>query len=834
MTKAAVSPIALLRDIYEAPDGIVGRRAWAGLYLLAQIFLENEGISEQLSKVIGPTDIAREMLSAEDAEVCRLMAHDGSLATRELVVTFLLFTKVTCWTAAMEDLCDEGARRLSQTLPAEGIKSYRAAIDELALEVWRDRISDIRQASTRSTSWREGFYDAIACLFIAAEPGPGTDPEEWRQRAHNVAPNLSASGWRYCEEAVRESQTNSNTREAVLSIMLYIGRTVCSDDPTATYEQCAEIAEGLDGSTVARCGKRAEAWCLSEDRVSRSSDNGDRTEDGYQEDEELRLRSVNLIDPTDEYDWEVLFLLSLIYPEFAVHDGRSVLAEEPCEPVEFCHVHALAISHHMVVGESGGWSPEVIRSTWILVRDRSETTTEALAAFLLFRAQECRNDAQFDNWGSWMWRVELVAGVSGLDAAGIERARVQAERLYPAAHAVGLDRLGSSDVILGPWRLDYLSEPFDVEQALGFDLLMPRSQQEYEFSVFVAIAYMMTTVGCTGVVWFEEHAIPAGFPAIQAIAQEWNQVLSDDELQAVERLITERAPETTLTMLSIGLHMANLDESGVFRSYADRLSDHECISANQLEACEAAAVNFSHNAQQVSHGHATDSVLSGMDYTTEDLSTEETAIFANSAYSNPYWTDSIENEDAEVIRNEMNRRLSQSSVEQLWHSVSQVRLSRLYFGSDYPCHELSVRSFARFNTWLQGISSSDPRLHTEIKGWLHQEELNKEAQAEKKRRRKETMKRAGSAWMAGVRSWDAGLQKQNDQRIREREEADRRVADANFSYQQEQTRQEASHASQDSGHSGPTTCLWSGCNLPGITHTPSGWLCGLHTHHFFL
>ena len=211
----------------------------------------------------------------------------------------------------------------------------------------------------------------------------------------------------------------------------------------------------------------------------------------------------------------------------------------------------------------------------------------------------------------------------------------------------------------------------------------------------------------------------------------------------------------------------------------------------------------------------------------EPLSDDEKALFSNSAYSNPYWSDSVDDEDHELIRGEITRR----QQELPWRSGRLKRIIRE--GAVYPCEELNARSVARFQLWLAELRSEDPKQHALIVKWLRADELKAErARVQKARTRalwKERWKGA-RAILEEARQlnveWYAN--RPDDQRIRELGDPDRRRAEANDQYGQEQAHQAAHQASDNARRSEPT-CVF--CNRPGMHQTASGWMCGIHLHH---
>ena len=216
----------------------------------------------------------------------------------------------------------------------------------------------------------------------------------------------------------------------------------------------------------------------------------------------------------------------------------------------------------------------------------------------------------------------------------------------------------------------------------------------------------------------------------------------------------------------------------------------------------------------------------------EPLSDDEKALFSNSAYSNPYWSDSVDAEDQELIRGEITRR----QQELPWRSGRLKRIIRE--GAVYPCEELNARSFARFQLWLAELRSEDPKQHALIVKWFREDELK----AERERHRQKAIRKleAERARVRAIAEMIAGQTAAteeneaaqraawNEQRIRDHDGADRRRAEANYQHEQEQARQAAYQASENARRSEPT-CVF--CDRPGMHHTASGWMCGIHLHH---
>ena len=312
-------------------------------------------------------------------------------------------------------------------------------------------------------------------------------------------------------------------------------------------------------------------------------------------------------------------------------------------------------------------------------------------------------------------------------------------------------------------------------------------------------------------------------------------------------------------------------------------------------------------------------------------------MFANSAVSNPFWSDTIDNENLKDLRHEIQRRwqvqghaLDRRRVMNVMSGLSALACVSVFFvgfslrgddtgremdvdtffivmgaglvallffcgfiikgdsyrsivnaGVTYRWPWIYKRSVARFEQWLGSMGSTDPHLYAEVVNWLQRERQHAEemarlaaiqraqeaAEAEQRyqeqRYQEQERKAASAAWTAQHHAaW-------NEQRIREHDERDRRRTGANYQYEQEQARQAAFYesdrlraeqaqryeneqsrqaayqasqdarrsdqdrqaayqASQDARRSEPT-CVF--CDRPGMHHTASGWMCGIHLHH---
>jgi DnaJ-domain-containing protein 1 len=601
-------PVSTLRRIHEAPEGTPegteANRTWAALKLLSQVFLEGQGVGPEIVEMLAPSKSQQLLLTSEDIAICRAYAQSGSSGARGLTLALLLYFKETTWVTGrfstlleeggIVNLLEEGELVETQDLTSEQLGSIRRSMEELSRDIWLDRIGDLRQVTVGSQPWNQGFLLAVTCHFIAAEPGPGIDPAEQIATANEAAPGLSENAWHYCKQAVSERHSNPNTREAVLSTLLNISRTeplVRNPEPRGAMHECfAEIAEGLPMDVVAQCGKRCEEWILSE------YPKHERSEPDSPELVSYQALDFDIQDPTSESDWRLLFLLSCIYHEFMDNDaGQAVLADQPHVPAEYCHVHALAIAHHMVQKESGGWTPEVIEAAWRLIQQLEYDTTEAVLAFLLFQAQVDRNDNDFDNWNRWMWLAEVLATNSGLSEDQVEAARTAAERLFPRASAIGLsvgvpEDSGFAIVTLGPWRS---GDECDAEQLLGFDPLRPTSKDECDIAWFLASSYLATYRGRTGVVWTVFPPLTAEREYLRVAAEAFDRGWDEEILQNIERLIANRGLETNLIVLTLGFLVASMTEDEKseewIREHTQRLAENEGLTDAQIEDCRRAS-----------------------------------------------------------------------------------------------------------------------------------------------------------------------------------------------------------------------------------------------------
>lgn len=258
-------------------------------------------------------------------------------------------------------------------------------------------------------------------------------------------------------------------------------------------------------------------------------------------------------------------------------------------------------------------------------------------------------------------------------------------------------------------------------------------------------------------------------------------------------------------------------------------------------------------------------------------------LFERSAYSNPFWSDTIDNESLEDLRNETRRRriVHGHSVDRVEVLINQRRFLRflcvvsviayLYIawgtsggvnsangrpagwcfgailvtaaaawklsqkviqaGTVYPCENIRARSVARFQRWLEGLRLKDPQQHESIVNWLREEELG----AERERHRQEAT--LWAKWerferiiqfmeMFSSRSIEVGANEQ-PQMDNEANSGIGTNWDRGHDYEGDRRRAEANEqARQEASRSSGPTCVF--CNQPGIASTASGWMCGIH------
>ena len=270
----------------------------------------------------------------------------------------------------------------------------------------------------------------------------------------------------------------------------------------------------------------------------------------------------------------------------------------------------------------------------------------------------------------------------------------------------------------------------------------------------------------------------------------------------------------------------------------------------------------------------------------------ERTLFANSVVSYNFWTDSIESEDREQLRlavsdlDEVTAKKEKLRVrapvaaliavallivtfvhgykdvgmdtDDKYAQVMALIFLTLLFGAysigallrcatliDFLKHPVSPRlranSEARFNAWLANLETTDPDHHGEIVEWFRQVELaRQQEEARLERERQEARRReALAAAVSHVATLDRQrMDEQHRTEQAEREayfatekakrharydESDRLRAEQAQRYENERA-QAAYQASQNA-----RTCVF--CDRPGMHHTASGWMCGIHLHH---
>ncbi len=356
-------PVALVQTLHKAPqEETASELAWAALSLLSQIVFEGEGADKETSPMLFPSETQRALLDPEDVEFCHSLVDSGSVEARELAVTRCwYFKEFAYWKGSAESL--EGlASRVFRSLPIERCEEIKAGAEALAVDVWRQRIADLRQLSPHPEFASSTFLRLVRVLFQAAQakespspwrrPGELIDPDVFVEQANLVGEALSTNAWHYARQAVSEQQSNLNTRDALISLLLIESRI--EEDPVGSYQLMADIGHGLSPITVARFGKRAQEWMLPEDETSGT--------------EHERLE-FDLQDPSDVAACVLVSFLSLMFVGLIdVHEGAYVLSEPPHEPLEYCHVHAFAAATYLVAarwdGSGDGWPAEVVDAAW--------------------------------------------------------------------------------------------------------------------------------------------------------------------------------------------------------------------------------------------------------------------------------------------------------------------------------------------------------------------------------------------------------------------------------------------------------------------------------------
>tara|TARA_B100000315_G_scaffold182668_1_gene171619 strand:- start:100 stop:912 length:813 start_codon:yes stop_codon:yes gene_type:complete len=264
----------------------------------------------------------------------------------------------------------------------------------------------------------------------------------------------------------------------------------------------------------------------------------------------------------------------------------------------------------------------------------------------------------------------------------------------------------------------------------------------------------------------------------------------------------------------------------------------------------------------------------------------ERRLFEASAYSNPFWSDTIDNENLKHLRHEIKRRrqAQDHASERLQVRNVMCGLSLLacvaslvvscnnstgdefdpgafivamgatwvtaflamgFFaaaasykqivnaGVTYRWEWIYERSVARFNQWHGSLGSTDPRLYAEVATWLQRERQHAEEMA-----RLAAIQRAQEAAAAEQRyqeerraaeqrnqerERDLQMQRDKEARQQDRKEQGYREHD----YEGDRRRAEANEqARQEASRASGPTCVF--CDRPGIASTASGWMCGLH------
>jgi hypothetical protein len=217
------------------------------------------------------------------------------------------------------------------------------------------------------------------------------------------------------------------------------------------------------------------------------------------------------------------------------------------------------------------------------------------------------------------------------------------------------------------------------------------------------------------------------------------------------------------------------------------------------------------------------------------------ALFENSAYSNPFWSDSVNDEDLELLRKEVKKR--QLSIEKASKQMLRTPFWRrgplkeiIQEGFLYPDKGLYDRSFFRFQRWLAELGMTDPEKHALIVKWFQDNELKDE----RERQRQEAEARARLERESRARVLAESLEivevgKEANERgtsetlyqqtiakhQSEADEAERRRVEWHHQHQQQYNYQ----VSEDNSSS-DTKCVF--CDRSGMHKTASGWMCGIH------
>ena len=229
---------------------------------------------------------------------------------------------------------------------------------------------------------------------------------------------------------------------------------------------------------------------------------------------------------------------------------------------------------------------------------------------------------------------------------------------------------------------------------------------------------------------------------------------------------------------------------------------------------------FVDRARLSSDSTASKAPVSQQGRTTGSLNSLEQTLFANSAYSNPFWSDSVDEEDPELIRAEMGRRLQA-------HEDASKRLSELKPGGRatgllgaitvvscfsfagaalplmaatlvlglivaglssgprrivraglvYPSETLWDRSVARYEGWAAELSTKDPHHYASIVAWVQQEELRAERERQHQEAVQQSQRQHQEAMQQSQRQHQEAMQYEQDQARRadrERKERQRR------------------------------------------------------------
>ena len=422
--------------------------------------------------------------------------------------------------------------------------------------------------------------------------------------------------------------------------------------------------------------------------------------------------------------------------------------------------------------------------------------------------------------------------------------------------------------------------------------------------------------------------------AVKKIATDAGGSWDDETIRLVEQLVREGAIETTRVVVAywlylgqVGRNMGDLAGSNKSKALAEKVCRQRNLTFDDLSFCHLRAEHFMRRGPHLARGDGRvvrppvewtkkkpegskrpkesrprqttgperankaksgNSPGAGSSRPPPDSggnapSNKERRLFEASAYSNPFWSDTIDNENLKNLRNEIWRRRQaqghvsnrlqvmkvMSGLSALASVASCIRISvgtlemdedtLLFFmaaiwvaagfavgflkkaasykqiinaGVTYRCEWLHKRSVARFRQWHGSVGSTDPRLYAEVVNWLQRERQHWEEREQERLRieKEERWRNFGEAMASASASFDrqarANEQSRmdNEARQRDRHEPGYRghdyEGDRRRAEANEQARQEASRRA-----SGPT-CVF--CNQPGIASTASGWMCGLH------